>query len=778
MNTELRQLHLRGALGAVRVAMHEGREHLVVPVIALMDGVIHAVNAATPERVTIEGLTKAAASWNGRPVVLGHPTRNGRQCSANDPAILESHGIGTIFNSHVEGMKLLMEAWIDVAKATAVKGAAFVQSMRNAEPCEVSVGAFVTTDSVPGVHSLSGKSYKGSWLETIGDHLAMLPGGRGACSIEMGCGAHRAATVHLVTAEGFEVLGGPGSGWTAEGGHTPEAHGGGVTVKGGEKEKGRKSDDARKAAEWKRGIRPGQPVTPALAKSGLRVRHPELGKGTIVNPVVKFDDGKKSAHAIDELRYAEEFEALGDIEGHPFHGNQYSEGGGSNWSDAPGGGKRIVPDVDIFKREKKVDQAKRKFGLTSQDVVRVKRAIGSPGPVQWDDAPHINKAVNWVLNQMKPRSAGMNIKSLRERILALFDTPEQSVSEEAAELVKWNTLRDTHNALGRSWDAVDDLIDELLAAEEAHLTGAGEDAETEIETAKLDAIRTHCMAMSGAVGAILSATYPSLASVEPARYAEALRTLIGARNSAKDKAMIQTMHDHSTALGAECEPRAAAQKDCDRCDGTGQLKIDGKQSDCIACDGEGYKAAASAVTTESGTAAEGGSMKSEKIATLTACPCSGFTNADVKALESFDEARLDGLIAVGAARKKVDDDLKAATDKTAATEAALKTAQAAQIPAEELTELRTLADDKKAADATEHAGIVAQLKAAQTAFTEDELKAKALSELRKLATMARIEPVKDYSGRGVAVPRTAAAQDFTPPNAYDAGIKTLQGKAN
>jgi len=50
------------------------------------------------------------------------------------------------------------------------------------------------TDDKPG--TFNGKQYFASWLETVGDHLAFLPGSRGACSVEMGCGTHRAAMQH------------------------------------------------------------------------------------------------------------------------------------------------------------------------------------------------------------------------------------------------------------------------------------------------------------------------------------------------------------------------------------------------------------------------------------------------------------------------------------------------------------------------------------------------------------------------------------------------------
>src|SRR5262252_5208585 len=85
VNNETRQLHVLGATGQFRIETLDGREHLVVPVVALKEGVIHAVNAATPEFVPMSALAVAPQGWNGRPLVLGHPSRNGIKISANDP---------------------------------------------------------------------------------------------------------------------------------------------------------------------------------------------------------------------------------------------------------------------------------------------------------------------------------------------------------------------------------------------------------------------------------------------------------------------------------------------------------------------------------------------------------------------------------------------------------------------------------------------------------------------------------------------------------------------
>ena len=187
----LREIRLLGATGQVRTEMVDGREHLVVPVIALMEGVIHAVNAEVPEFVPASVLTKAAASWVGKPIVVGHPKMNGRQCSASMPGMIEAHGFGTIRSSSMKGNKLTQEVLVDPQRLKTLKQERLLADLRENKRVEVSVGAFVITNDKNG--EWNNKRYAGQWVEATGDHLAFLPGGRGACSIDMGCGAHRAA---------------------------------------------------------------------------------------------------------------------------------------------------------------------------------------------------------------------------------------------------------------------------------------------------------------------------------------------------------------------------------------------------------------------------------------------------------------------------------------------------------------------------------------------------------------------------------------------------------
>lgn len=201
---ESRQLRVLGSLGQIRTATYDNRAFLVVPVVALMEGVIHAINAPVPEFVPLKALSAALQGWNGRPCVLGHPARDGRQISANDPTVLEASGIGSIFKSRITKNKLVMEAWIEERKVGRLDGR-LLSRLKSGEPVEVSVGAFVTTDTASGVHN--GKPYRAVWREIQPDHLAFLPQGVGACSIEMGCGAHRAAQQHAgVPAEGDTLM--------------------------------------------------------------------------------------------------------------------------------------------------------------------------------------------------------------------------------------------------------------------------------------------------------------------------------------------------------------------------------------------------------------------------------------------------------------------------------------------------------------------------------------------------------------------------------------------
>lgn len=191
-----RQIRLTGLANGAELTMRTlyGEDHLVVPVVALVgDAVVRPLNSKGAEFVPSEELRKSTHQWANRPVVPDHPD-NGR-ASANDPAILEAMAFGSTFNPRFEDGRLKLEAWLNLKRAAALGGdpQRVVDRARAGEMIEVSVGAWVAVLETAGV-SPTGTAYQYRWSDIDSDHLAMLPeGAEGACSVDMGCGAPRAA---------------------------------------------------------------------------------------------------------------------------------------------------------------------------------------------------------------------------------------------------------------------------------------------------------------------------------------------------------------------------------------------------------------------------------------------------------------------------------------------------------------------------------------------------------------------------------------------------------
>ncbi len=669
----LRTLHLNGALGAARTEWLGDREYLVVPTVALVgDNVIHAVNAAEAEFVPSGILSPDG--WEHRPLMLGHPTKDGVHVSANDPKILTAQSFGFTASPKVADHRLSMESWCDVRKLEDLGQHAMLADLRAGKPVEVSTGSIVQTARKPG--AFNGKRYAAEWTSIGPDHLAFLPGGVGACSLDMGCGAHRAAERYLVTLEGLEV----------------------------------------------------------------RMEQ------TIID--------------------SETLKCLRDI--------PQSERDAMPATDFAG------PDQSFpIKTQADVDAAKRLIGKAKDpEAVKAKIiAIAKRKGLTVPDAWKSPKAMS----------------SIKARILALFDTPEQMASEEAAELIGYQALRAQLDLAGKSWDEMSALVDALIADEMENPTEtpAQEDAEEEVEDARLMAFQMHLMSMSSAVGGMMTMTSelraPDLPAPSDPRYMEAFRAAIGKSISAANMKTIQKAHDsahdmhaQTVALGAACNGmKLLAAKDCPACDGTGQVKDGSKQMDCAACDGTGLKAAAAHGSSQlraacgSCDSSEGGMTKTERIAALL--------KNEHNPIKDLTEKTSDDVLTVLEAQAKTNEthasELKAAQAKQAETDTALKAAQAAQIPAEELTQLRSLAAQKAAQDAVEKTALVTKLVAASKALTKEQLEAKSLDELKTLAAFAKVD-APDFSARGVPVPRNAnQADEYAPPDPYAAGIKALQEKA-
>ena len=162
--------------------------HLIVPVVALRESVIHACNAAQAEFVPLATLADTVQRWPGRPVMLGHPMKDGKPVAAQE--FIDSHSFGQIAAARISGSKLHMDIHIDPFKAKKVGAGRILERLRNNEICEVSVGCHVVTDKQPGV--FDGEPYGCSWQSISPDHLAILENKAGACSVAAGCGTRAA----------------------------------------------------------------------------------------------------------------------------------------------------------------------------------------------------------------------------------------------------------------------------------------------------------------------------------------------------------------------------------------------------------------------------------------------------------------------------------------------------------------------------------------------------------------------------------------------------------
>lgn len=162
---------------------HQGRKHLVVPVVMMREGVHNGSHGAIFH--PIDELGHFEAAWNGIPVSIQHPSIDGKHVSANSPDIIDANVVGKVFNTHVEGDKLKAEAWLDKERLKQISPAT-ASYLKKGQPIEVSLGMF--TDDEAGDGTWNGETYTATARNHRPDHLALLPGGRGACSWSDGCG--------------------------------------------------------------------------------------------------------------------------------------------------------------------------------------------------------------------------------------------------------------------------------------------------------------------------------------------------------------------------------------------------------------------------------------------------------------------------------------------------------------------------------------------------------------------------------------------------------------
>ena len=176
-----------------KIINYNGTPHFVAPVIIMVEGV-HTGATGAAVYYPKEVLKSLPFKWNGVSVPVFHPKVEFEgetyYVSANDPQVLEQQNVGQLFNvdyEEIEGLgRLKGEVYINIEKANKVYPG-LIADIRANKQIEVSTGLLD-----PGMIYQSGswndEPYKAIANTIIPDHLALLPGLKGACSWEDGCG--------------------------------------------------------------------------------------------------------------------------------------------------------------------------------------------------------------------------------------------------------------------------------------------------------------------------------------------------------------------------------------------------------------------------------------------------------------------------------------------------------------------------------------------------------------------------------------------------------------
>ena len=166
-----------------RTEMHQGHQHVVVPVVMMVEGV--HTGSAGPILHLADEMGKVPDAWNGVPVVVSHPEARGRPVSANSPSVIDAQAVGRVYNVHLDGSRLKGEVWVDENKCQEFFPEV-LECIAKRRPIEVSVGVF--SEDEPAEGEWNGEAYKAVARNYRPDHLALLFDAEGACSWADGCG--------------------------------------------------------------------------------------------------------------------------------------------------------------------------------------------------------------------------------------------------------------------------------------------------------------------------------------------------------------------------------------------------------------------------------------------------------------------------------------------------------------------------------------------------------------------------------------------------------------
>ncbi len=178
---------------AARLVRKDGRDYRVAPMTLIVPGVL--AGSKGPLLYPPDECRNSVNQWDGTPITMFHPTDAvGMPVSAAHPSAKQ---IGFLAKTTFNG-RLRSEGWFDVLKtkaADAEMGTNVLYNLERGIPTQLSTGLY--TDNQPSKGQDKGRLYEYIARNYRADHLAVLPGQVGACSISDGCGV-------LVNAGGFD----------------------------------------------------------------------------------------------------------------------------------------------------------------------------------------------------------------------------------------------------------------------------------------------------------------------------------------------------------------------------------------------------------------------------------------------------------------------------------------------------------------------------------------------------------------------------------------------
>jgi hypothetical protein len=141
-----------------------------------------------------EEIEKDYERWNGMPMVVYHPNKDGKNISARDPWVMERQEIGRIYNAKLtDNYELDVEGWFDVELTKKIDDRVW-KSLQDGKHIEISTGLYTKDEPAPNNSKYKDKEYTHVARNYRPDHLAILPDQVGACSVKDGCGVFNQET--------------------------------------------------------------------------------------------------------------------------------------------------------------------------------------------------------------------------------------------------------------------------------------------------------------------------------------------------------------------------------------------------------------------------------------------------------------------------------------------------------------------------------------------------------------------------------------------------------